>query len=71
MAETFVQLRESGQLADSSLFKLLELFALEDETPSGFDRQARAYIELATTTRLSNILEMRADYQQYSFDVFV
>lgn len=68
VAETFVQLRDAGQLKDTTLFKLLTYFSLEDETPSDFDQKVKAYIALAEITRLSNIAEMQSDYQQYSFD---
>jgi len=68
LAETFVQLKESGQVENSSLFKFLEWFVVDHGYPEKFKKQLKSYIALATTTHQSNILEMSADYQQYSFD---
>ena len=68
LAETFVQMKEAGQVGDSSLFKFLEWFVVDQGYPAEFKQQVQAYIDLATVTHLSNVLEMVADYQQYSFD---
>ena len=68
LAETFVQLKESGQVENSSLFKFLEWFVVDHGYPVEFKEQLKLYIALATTTHQSNILEMSADYQQHSFD---
>ena len=68
IAETFVQMKEAGQVGSSSIFKFLEWFVVDQGYPAEFKQQVQAYIDLATVTHMSNVLEMVADYQQYSFD---
>ena len=68
LAETYVQMKEAGQVDNSSLFRFLEWFLIDAGYPEEFRQKLKAYVSLATVTHLSNVMEMVADYQQYSFD---
>ena len=68
LAETYVQMKEAGQVDNHSLFKMLEWFIIDNGYPEEFKEKLKAYVYLATITHLSNVQEMAADYQELSFD---
>ena len=71
--ETYIQLKESGQMTGISIFEAFNSFLADPDSfefseTKNIRQYVQAYMSLATITHISNVEEMKADYQQYSFD---